>query len=219
MFTHTVGGWAHYEYYRPSAQQFSDDVVAARPAKSNPASRAPIPHGWDFDIENSPLLIDPSAADYVRFAKAYGFAAHVNDSTSGDAPSAFAAIVVLKPPFRLGGKGPERKTRWAFARANAFAAKAVCPEMKPGNVFAPPPGFSFGRGACVVSGFQSIAIGDAVTGAIKLTPGEYKNTHLDVVLDVVFGGGCVLSYRWPALNVVSDVLFGVVLSYRIAGSP
>lgn len=67
--------------------------MGARNAKSNPCTRAPIPHGWDFEAINRSLLIESSSADYVPFVKDFGFVAHIDESSSGDTPGDFAAAV------------------------------------------------------------------------------------------------------------------------------
>ena len=124
MLGYTSGGWAQYEYYRPSIQSFSDTVCAARANKANQSSQVPLPHGWDFDVVNTILSIEPSAADFVRMVKAFGFVAHIDDSSSDDTPEAFTATVVVKLPFRFGEKETEVLPSWAFCRANAFSDKA-----------------------------------------------------------------------------------------------
>ena len=121
MLGYTAGGWCQYEAYRPTVKSFSDEVVEARKAKLNPSARVCLPHGWDFDIINGKgLLIEPSEADYVRFVKAFGYVAHLDDSSSDDTPDAFTATVVVKLPFFFGEKEIETKHSWAFARVNAF---------------------------------------------------------------------------------------------------
>ena len=137
-FGTTSGGWKQHDYYCPTIQEFSDDVAGARQAKLNPSARVPIPLGWDFDLLKSSLLIEPSAFDYARYVKAFGYVVHLNDSTSGDTPDGFTASVVLKLPFRFGSSSSEASPSWAlsfilttpvvkiriFARINAFSGKA-----------------------------------------------------------------------------------------------
>ena len=127
MFGYTSGGWAQYEYYRPTVQSFSDLVREARDDKANPCSLVPLPHGWDFDIVNQSLLIEPSAADFVRLVKAFGYVAHIDEASSDDTPDAFTAAVVLKLPFRFGEKDSEALPSWAFCRVSAFSSKAYLP--------------------------------------------------------------------------------------------
>lgn len=120
----TSGGWQQYEAYRPSIEEFSSEVTRAREAKLNPSARVPLPKQWDFDIRRSNLLLEPSASDYLRYVKAFGFIAHLHECSSDDTPSAFTASVVLKLPFRFGSSQYEEKASWAFVRINAFSAKA-----------------------------------------------------------------------------------------------
>ena len=129
----TSGGWKQYEAYRPTIEEFSDEIKRARAAKLNPSARAPLPKEWDFDLRQSNLLLEPSAFDFLRYVKAFGFIAHLHDSSSDDTPSAFTASVVLKLPFRF---GDESEHSWSFVRLNAFSAKASRFPKK-SNSFAP----------------------------------------------------------------------------------
>ena len=165
------------EFYRPSIQEFPDEVVDARDARSDPASRFPIPWGWSFGLSRSNLLIEPAAADYALFKKAYGFVANIHESSSGDTPSTFQATAVLKLPFRYGAKQAEFKTSWAFARTNAFSAKAGFPH-KMNFVKHFSESVIFARNFFSRS-FETLSIGDAVTGVIKITGGDYKTAHLE----------------------------------------
>ena len=185
MLGYTAGGWSQYEAYRPSIQSFSDEITKARDEQANPSSRIPLPYGWDFDKVKDALILEPSAQDFVRYVKAFGFVAHLNDSSSDDTASAFTATVVLKLPFRFGEKESEALPSWAFARVSAFAAKALLPKKSIFFVslsFTPPFfdifSVAFWVHTCIPSGFTPVTVGEAVTGVIKLTGGDYKNTHL-----------------------------------------
>lgn len=127
-FGHTSGGWLRHEHFRPTIQAFSDTVCAARDVKANPASRAPLPYGWDFDLARSSFLLGPSAEDYVRYVKAFGFLAHIHDNSADDTPSPISAVAVSKLPYRFGTKDSELLPSWSFARITAFAAKADFPK-------------------------------------------------------------------------------------------
>ena len=118
------GGWYVGEFYRPTIQEFSDTVMADRHAKLTPDARVPIPDGWNFDLARSSLLVGPIFGHYARFKKAYGFVANLHECPSGDTASPFQATVVLKLPSKYGDKASEFKSSWAFARIDAFAAKA-----------------------------------------------------------------------------------------------
>ena len=127
MFGYTAGGWTQYEAYRPSIQSFSDELTKAVADEVNPVSRIAVPYGWEFSKLKDAVLLEPSHHDFVRYVKAFGFIAHLNDSSSDDTPSAFTATVVLKLPFRFGEKEIEASPSWVFARVSAFAFKAFSP--------------------------------------------------------------------------------------------
>ena len=93
------------------------------------ASRCTIP------ILSSGRVTKTTFASAIRFIRAYGFSANFKEFDSTDTASPFHAPVVLKLPLKYGFKESEYRRRWAFARTNAFAAKAG--RVKIG--FAPPP--------------------------------------------------------------------------------
>ena len=125
MLGYTSGGWTQYEAYRPSVESFSKEVNEARGRNVNPSSAVPLPYGWDFDVHDQSLLLEPSAKDYPRLVKAFGFIAHIDQASSDDTPDAFTASIVVKLPFRFGEKDSEASHSWAFCRVSAFAAKAI----------------------------------------------------------------------------------------------
>ena len=181
MLGYTSGGWAQYEPYRPSIQSFSDELTQAVRDEVNPASRIPLPYGWDFTKLKDSVILEPAHDDFVRYVKAFGFVAHLNDSSSDDTPSAFTATVVLKLPFRFGEKESGALPSWSYDRVSAFAAKAFLPKITLLFLllslrFLAPRTFLVRR--CITSGFTSVTVGEAVTGVIKLTSGDYKNTRL-----------------------------------------
>ena len=108
----------------PPSKAFSAEVHEARNRNVNPSSQIPLPSGWDFDVHNQSLLLESSAKDFVRFVKAFGFAAHIDQASPDDTPGAFAASVVLKLPFRFGEKESEALPSWVFCRVSAFSSKA-----------------------------------------------------------------------------------------------
>ena len=164
------------ESCRPTIQEFSDEVKAAREARPNPASRVPIPHGWEFGLLRSSLLIEPSAHDFCRLMKAYGYVSHIHEASPDGAPSAFQLIVVLKVPFRYGDKASEYRHSWAFARINAFADKADLCQRASVFFFIWENAFWFHT--CFPNGFETVSLGDAATGVIKGAKGDYKTAHL-----------------------------------------
>ena len=99
--------------------------------------------------------------------------AHLGDSSSDDTPSAFTATVVINLPFRFGEKESELLPSLAFGQPNAFAAKdflrKIDPFLEIFGLFCP-----FWAYSCTTSGSSSVAVGDAVTGGVKLTTGDYK---------------------------------------------
>ena len=151
----TSGGWYTDEYYRPSIQEFPDLVCSARDNKLNPSCKVPIPAGWDFDLVNKSLLIEPDYEAYSRFKKAFGYVANIHDTFSDDTASPVQLTIVLKLPFKYGTKACEKYHSWAFGRIQAFGAKAAFPRH-----------------------FEAISIGDAVTGVICVTGGDYRTAHL-----------------------------------------
>ena len=151
----TSGGWYTDEYHRPSIQEFSDLVRSARDNKLNPSCKVPIPAGWDFDLVNKSLLIEPDYEAYSRFKKAFGYVANIRDTSSDDTDSPLQLTIVLKLPFKYGKKACEKYHSWAFGRIQAFGAKAAFPRH-----------------------FEAISIGDAVAGVVCVTGGEYHTAHL-----------------------------------------
>ena len=71
------------------------------------------------------LIIEPSDGDYPQLKNLYGYIANLKERNSDDEASPFSATVVAKLPFRYGANDSEYQFSWAFARINAFAAKAV----------------------------------------------------------------------------------------------
>ena len=176
-FGYTAGGWRVSDFYRPTIQEYSDEIKAPKNEKENPANRAPIKYGWEFAIVKGAVVLEPCADDYSFLMKAFGYVAHIHECSSDDTASAFQLSVVLKLPFKYGEKAAEHRFSWAFARTNAFSAKA---KITKGG---------FGEGhfilticllyyPCFSGGFEAVSIGDAVTGVIKVTKGDYKTAHL-----------------------------------------
>ena len=79
---------------------------------------------WDFEVVKGEIYLEPSADDFCVFMKAFGYVAHIHDASSDDTASAFQLTIVLKLPFYYGKNASEYRHIWAFARANAFSAKA-----------------------------------------------------------------------------------------------
>ena len=115
----------------------------------------PIPAGWDFDIANKSLLLEPSYEDYAKFKKSYGYIANIHDASSDDSASPLQLTVILKLPFKYGSKACERYRSWAYARIFAFGSKAL---------FSRP--------------LEALSIGDAVTGAICPAGGDHHTADL-----------------------------------------
>ena len=155
----TAGGWAVYEASRPTIPDFSDEAKIARGNQPSPTARVSTPHERGFDLKNPKLLIEPSARDYDRYNKAYGFVAKIQDCASGDVAIPFQATAVLGLPFKFGPRKEESAWRSACPRVVAFDAKAVPPKMISRLVcFHSSPPEIFYRRACISQPYEALVI-------------------------------------------------------------
>ena len=130
----TCCGWSANDFYRPSIKEFGADIDKARSDNRNPPTSVPTPCGWNFDVVQGQLSIDPGADEFPDYKAAYGFVASINEASCNDTDAPLSCQIIVRLPFKYGFKAEEYRRSFGYTRVIAFTSKCVCAD--------PPPYFS-----------------------------------------------------------------------------